>query len=519
MTHFDYIIIGGGTAGSVIAARLAEDPTCRVALLEAGPSDEGDPRILEARAWMGLLGSELDWDYVIEPQARGNSTIRHSRGKMLGGCSGHNSCIAFRPPDADLRRWEAQGAAGWGPAEMAHFYEKVRERVFIAEPPGTNSLNEAAVSAAQAVGLPRVAFANNGAFGPGAGIFKLNIKEGIRQSASVAYLHPLAELPNNLTILTGTQVYRIVLDEQNRAIGVDSSRGRIYADREVILCAGAFGSPQLLMLSGIGPAHQLADVGVRVCVDLPGVGANLMDHPEGVIVWESVRPIPEPISQYWEVGVFAHTGVDPADAELPDLMLHFGLMPFTWNTQPLGFPTAQHGFSLTPNVCRARSRGTVRLRTSHPNDVPRIDFQYFTDLEGYDEQVMVEGVKLARRMAAASPLRDWVARELAPGPEILDAAAISEYVRRTANTVYHPAGTCRMGAVDDPAVVVDPQLRVQGVENLRVADASIFPSLTTVNPAITVMMIGEKCAQQTKDDRLFPTFASDCGQCVASETE
>ena len=489
---YDTVIIGGGTAGAIVAARLAEERERRVALLEAGPSDEGDPRVLRARAWVDLLGTELDYDYVIEPQPRGNSTIRHSRGKVLGGCSSHNSCIAFRTPDADLRRWEAEGAAGWGPAAAARYFARVWEQVHIAQPPGANPLNEAVVEAAGQADIPRVTFANDGAFGPGAGVFQLNIKDGIRQSSSVAYLHPLEHLPPNLDVLTGTSVYRILLDQHNRAVGVETSRGRIDAGAEVILCAGAFNSPQLLLLSGIGPADHLQTVGVPVRVALPGVGENLMDHPEGVVVWETTRPIPEPISQYWEVGIFTHTGID--DNELPDLMLHFGLTPFTWNTLPLGYPSAEHGFSLTPNVCRARSRGTVRLGTGHPADVPRIDFRYFTDMEGYDERVMVAGVKVARRIAAQPALEPWVKRELAPGPGVQDDEAISEYVRRTANTVYHPSGTCKMGHPDDPMAVVDPQLRVIGVENLRVADASVFPSITTVNPMITVMMIGERCA-------------------------
>jgi choline dehydrogenase len=489
---YDYLIIGGGTAGAIVAARLAEDPDCRVALLEAGPRDEGDARVMVARAWIDLLGTELDYDYTIEPQPRGNSTIRHSRARVLGGCSSHNSCIAFRPPDADLAHWVTLGASGWGPAEMARHYEQVSARVFMAEPPGSNPLNEAAMGAAQAAGIPRVTFDNDGNFGPAVGLFQLNIKDGIRQSSSVAYLHPLAQLPANLTILTDTVVHRILLDGQNRAYGVETNGGEIRANAEVILCAGAFNSPQLLLLSGIGPADHLREVGIPVCVDLPGVGANLLDHPEGVVVWESTQPIPEPISQFWEVGIFAHTGID--DFPLPDLMLHFGLMPFTWNTVPLGYPDAEQGFSLTPNVCRARSRGTVRLRSDQPGDTPRIDFRYFTDPEGYDERVMVAGVKLARQIAQQSPLRPWIARELAPGPAVQDDADLSEYVRRTANTVYHPAGTCKMGAADDPLAVVDPQLRVRGVDGLRIADASIFPTLTTVNPAITVMMIGERCA-------------------------
>ncbi len=493
---YDYIVIGGGTAGAIVAARLAEDPAVAVALIEAGPSDEGNARVLQVSQWMALLGTELDYDYVIEPQPRGNSTIRHSRGRMLGGCSSHNSCIALRTPDADLRRWEQAGATGWGPTQTAPYFERLREKVFISEPPGHNSLNNALLEAATGAGLPRLTFANDGTFAAGAGVFPLNVKEGIRQSSSLAYLHPLSALPSNLHLLTETRVYRILVDEANRARGVETSAGTLFADAEVILCGGAFNSPQLLLLSGIGPAHHLRQVGVPVRVDLPGVGENLLDHPEGVVIWESPQPIPPWTSQGWEVGGFAFTGLD--DFELPDLMFHFGLMPFTWNTLPLGYPSAAHGFSITPNVCRARSAGSVRLRTAHPADVPRIDFCYFTDGEGYDERVLVEGVKLARRIAAQPALAPWIVRELAPGPDVVEDRAISRYVRSTANTVYHPVGTCKMGAAEDPKAVVDPQLRVRGVDGLRVADASIFPFIPTVNPAITVMMVGEKCAAMVK---------------------
>lgn len=490
--EYDYLIIGGGTAGAVIAARLAEDPSLRVALLEAGPRDEGNRRVLRLREWMALLGGDLDFDYRIEPQERGNSAIRHSRARVLGGCSSHNSCIAFRAPDGDLQRWVAEGATGWGPADSAPFFQWVFEKVHLEEIPDANPLNRAMVAAGVQAGLPQRRFATDGRFGEGVGFFQINVKEGIRQSSSVAYLHPLSALPANLHLLTDTTVSGILLDDDNRAFGVESSRGTLYAEREVILCAGAFDSPKLLLLSGIGPAAHLAEMDIPVRVDLPGVGEHLLDHPEGVVVWESTRPIPEPIVQLWEVGLFARTGIDPDP--LPDLMCHFGLMPFTWHTAPAGYPTAEWGFSLTPNVCRVRSEGTVRLRSADPAAPPRIDFRYFTDPDGYDERVMVEGVKLARRVAAQPALAEWIVRELAPGPAVQSAPEISAYVRSTANTVYHPAGTCRLGADSDPLAVVDPHLRVRGVAGLRVADASIFPSMTTVNPAITVFMIGERCA-------------------------
>jgi choline dehydrogenase-like flavoprotein len=486
----DYVVVGGGTAGAVVAARLAEQRSARVCLLEAGPSDEGDPRLLELRNWPCLLGSEFDYDYRIEPQARGNGRIRHSRGRVLGGCSSHNSAIAFRTPAVDLRAWEQRGAAGWGPEAMQEYFERVLERVGLETAPPDNACARAFVEAAQQAGFPLVPF-NTGDIREGVGWFQLNKRGPYRQSSSVAYLHPLARLPSTLRVLTETPALRLVLDEANRAVGVETPRGTVRARSEVIVCCGAFDSPRLLLLSGVGPAAELRALGIPVRVDLPGVGAHLIDHPEGIVLWESNRPVPEVSTQFWEAGLFVRT--DPA-LEWPDLMFHFGTVPFDLNTAPLGYPTAAQAFCLTPNVTRARSEGCVRLRSADPAAPPRIDFRYFTDPEGHDERVMLAGIHLARRLAEQPALRAWIQRELAPGLEVQGDAALSEYARRTSNTVYHPAGTCRMGAAGDGLAVVDPALRVRGVGRLRVADASIFPAMIGVNPCLTCMAIGEKCA-------------------------
>jgi choline oxidase len=489
-SEFDYLIIGGGTAGAVVAARLAELEVGNICLLEAGPADDGDPRVLEVRNWPHLLGSELDFDYRIEPQARGNSAIRHSRGRVLGGCSSHNSAIAFRAPDADLRTWERRGAAGWGPDGTRLYYDRVFERVHVETAPPDNACAAAFVEAARQAGFPLVRF-DTGDIREGVGWFQLTKRGALRQSSSVAYLHPLSRLPTSLTLLTEVPSHRIMFDEDGNAIGAETAQGKILAGREVILCCGVFDSPKLLLLSGIGPANHLRQVGIPVRVDLAGVGEHLMDHPEGVVMWESARPVPEVSTQFWEAGLFVRTD---STLESPDLMYHFGTVPFDMNTAPLGYPTAQNAFSITPNVTRPRSEGIFRLRSADPAAPPRLDFRYFTDPEGHDERVLLAGIKLARRIAEQPALHRWIKRELAPGPDVQDDAALSEYARRTANTVYHPAGTCRMGAADDPDAVVDPQLRVRGVGQLRVADASIFPAMIGVNPAITCMMIGEKCA-------------------------
>jgi choline oxidase len=488
--EYDYVVVGGGTAGAVVAARLAEERSVQVCLLEAGPPDEGDARVLELRNWPNLLGTELDYDYSIEPQERGNNRIRHSRGRLLGGCSSHNSAIAFPAPAVDLQTWEERGATGWGPSGMRPYLDRILARVHLEQAPSTNACAAAFVEAAQQAGFPRVAF-TTGDVREGVGWFQLNKRGPYRQSSSVVWLHPLDQLPHNLTVLTNTLTWRLILDDQGKAVAAETSRGTIRARREIITCCGAFDSPKLLLLSGIGPAEQLRQLGIPVRIELPGVGAHLLDHPEGIVLWEAARPVPEISTQFWEAGLFVRT---ESALEWPDLMYHFGTVPFDLNTAPLGYPTAANAFCLTPNVTRARSEGVVQLRSADPRVPPRIDFRYFTDPEGHDERVLLAGVKLARRLADQPALRSWIRRELAPGPEIQDDAALSEYARRTANTVYHPAGTCRMGGADDPRAVVDPALRVRGVEGLRVADASIFPTMIGVNPCLTCMMIGEKCA-------------------------
>lgn len=489
-TSYDYLIVGGGTAGSVVAARLAEKREMSVCLIESGPTDAGNQEVLSLQNWPNLLGTALDYDYRIEEQARGNSLIRHSRGRVLGGCSSHNSCIAFRASRHDMDSWEALGCKGWGADETQACFDRVFAQVSIEKSPTINPLSQAFLEAAQQAGFDRLTF-NAGELHAGAGVFHLNARNGLRQSSAQAYIHPLLPSAPNLTVLTNTTAHRIVLDEYNVAYAVETENAILKARREIVLCCGTFDTPKLLLLSGIGPERHLHEMGVPIRVVLAGVGEHLLDHPEGVIIWETNQPVPDETTQYWEVGLFST--LLPA-SPLPDVMMHFGVVPFDWNTVPAGYPTARYGFSMTPNVPRAKSEGVVRLRSSNPRDAPRIDFRYFTDPEGYDEQILLAGMKLARRIAEQPALRQWIKRELAPGSQVQDEQELSEYARRTSNTVYHPAGTCRMGASDDPLTVVDPELRVKGVERLRVADASIFPTMISVNPCITCMMIGEKCA-------------------------
>ena len=499
---FDYVVAGGGTAGCVLAARLSEDPDVTVCLLEAGPSDVGDDAILVLSEWMHLLDSGYDWDYPVEPQERGNSFMRHARAKVLGGCSSHNSCIAFHPPAQTLDDWVEMGAAGWGAADVLPLVSRLTETVLLRDVPPDDPCGTAVLEAAALAGLPTVAFNRGETVRNGAGWFQINGSEdGIRNSTSKAFLHPILGTRKNLEVRTDSWVSEILFDDALRATGVRYQRpdltgyDTVSARREVIVTAGAIDTPKLLMLSGIGPTAHLREMGIDVRVDSPGVGANLDDHVEGLVFWEASQPMVTTSTQWWEIGLF--TTIDEGVTQ-PDLMMHYGSVPFDMNTLRHGYPTTDNGFCLTPNVTQGHSRGTVRLRSRDFRDRAKVDPRYFTDPDGYDDRIMLAGVKLARTIAEQTPLAPWVARELAPGPDAVTDDELLDYIHRCHNTVYHPAATARMGSVADPMAVLDPQLRVKGVTGLRVVDASAMPKLPAVNPNITVMTMAEKCADLIK---------------------
>ncbi|RZQ63062.1 GMC family oxidoreductase [Amycolatopsis suaedae] len=511
--EFDYVVVGGGTAGSVVAARLSENPDVTVCLLEAGPSDVDDPAILELNRWMALLESGYDWDYLVEPQESGNSFLRHARAKVLGGCSSHNSCIAFWAPAEDLDEWAAMGLPGWSAADVFPLYQRLETNdgegdhhgrsgpVTIRSVPPRDPAGVALLEACEQAGIPRVQFNSGKTVTHGANWFQINAREdGVRSSASVSYLHPIMGSRPNLEIRTGVRAKRMTF-EGTRCTGVEVQTEdllhstQIRARREVVLSAGAIDSPKLLMLSGIGPAEHLREVGVDVLVDSPGVGANLQDHPEGLIQWEAAKPMVTDSTQWWEIGIFTTTeeGLDR-----PDLMFHYGSVPFDLNTLRHGYPTTENGFCLTPNVTRSRSTGTVRLRTRDFRDKPKVDPRYFTD--PHDMRVMTYGIRLAREIVAQEAMKEWAGAELAPGPDARSDDEIADYLRKTHNTVYHPSCTVRMGADGDPMAPLDARLRVRGVQGLRVADGSAMPFLVAVNPCITTMAIGEKCADMLAED-------------------
>lgn len=512
--EFDYIIVGGGSAGCVLAARLSENPSVTVCLIEAGPSDVDDPKILTLERWPQLIGSGYDWDYPIEPQAHGNSFLRHSRARVLGGCSSHNSCIAFWTPREDLDEWAAIGCSGWSADDCWPLITRLENNdgpgdhhgragpVTLRQIPPHDPCGVAVLAAAAAVGLPTVRFNEGATVTEGAGFFQINADEhNTRSSSSRGYLHPIMGRRRNLVVRTDSWVKQVKFDTTKRATGVDYLQACRYATaharREVILSAGAIDTPKLLMLSGIGPAQHLRDVGIDVLADSPGVGSNLDDHVEGLVMWEASRPMVTRSTQWWEIGLFTRTA---PGLDRPDLMMHYGSVPFDMNTVRWGYPTTSNGFCLTPNVTRGKSRGTIRLRSRDFRDRAKVDPRYFTDAGGHDIAVMLAGITLARGIAAQPALRGWIERELAPGPDAVTDDELIDYISKTHNTVYHPAGTARMGAADDPAAVLDARLRVNGVAGLRVADASVMPLLPAVNPNITVMMIGEKAADLVTQD-------------------
>ncbi|MFG2310639.1 GMC family oxidoreductase [Streptomyces sp. NPDC048566] len=496
---YDYVVIGGGTAGSVIASRLTENPDVTVAVIEGGPSDVGRDDVLTLRRWMGLLGGELDYDYPTTEQPRGNSHIRHSRARVLGGCSSHNTLIAFKPLPSDWDEWEAAGAEGWGAVPMEAYYARLLNNIVPVDEKDRNAIARDFVDAAQsALGVPRVEGFNAKPFTEGVGFFDLayHPEDNKRSSASVAYLHPVMDDRPNLTLLLETWAYKLELDG-TRVTGVrvrakDGEDVLVSARNEVLLCAGAVDSPRLLLHSGIGPAGDLAELDIPVVHDLPGVGENLLDHPESVIVWETNGPIPENSAMDSDAGLFVRR--DPEQPG-PDLMFHFYQIPFTDNPERLGYERPEHGVSMTPNIPKPHSRGRLYLTSADPSVKPALDFRYFTDEDDYDGRTLVDGIKIAREIARSEPLAGWLKREVCPGPDVTDDEELSAYARQVAHTVYHPAGTCRMGAIDDEQAVVAPDLKIRGLDGIRVADASVFPTMPAVNPMIGVLMVGEKCAE------------------------
>jgi len=492
----DYVVVGGGTAGCVLAARLSSEPGTRVVLLEAGeasgPAEMAYPDPLAA---FGLWGSSVDWAYSTTAQA-GTEDAVHAwpRGKVLGGSSAINGMVHHRGHPDSYDAWEKQGATDWNHHALLPFFrrsERAEGRdpqvrgtdgpMHIGASPAPSPLAEATFRAAVEAGHTPLDD-GNGRVSEGVSWRETNVAEGRRQSAAEAYLRPVLTRPN-LTVITGAYVHRLVL-EDGRCRGAEYSVAgevrTVLAARETVLAAGTIGSPHLLMLSGIGPVDDLWDVGVELVADLPGVGGNLHDHVTSYVVHGSDRQPPSGPSA--EAQVLARS----SDGVAPDLLLLFAqaaLRP-RWTGADPG------GYSILFSLMDPYSRGTLRLQSPDPTVSPLIDPAYLSDDRDLDR--LLVGLRLARELGGTKALAPWRTVETFPGADVQDDESCRAYLRSTASTYFHPVGTCRIGT--DELAVVDPQLRVRSIEGLRVADASVMPSIVSAPTNATVLAIAERAA-------------------------
>lgn len=506
----DYIIVGAGSAGCVLANRLTENPDLTVLLLEAGgPDDHPDIRI-PAR-WWNLMGTSVDWCYQTEPQAQlYNRTLTWNRGKVLGGSSSINALVYIRGHRWDYDRWAELGGEGWRYEEVLPYFKQAENQVRganayhgiggplnVADIPAGSPVADRFLEAGQEWGLP-LNDDFNGAEQEGVGWYQVTQKDGERHSAVDAYLRP-ALVRQNLRVETGAQVTRILF-EGTRAIGVEYVQAdrsyKAYADQEILLCGGAINSPQLLLLSGIGPASHLQQFDVPVVVDLPGVGQNLQDHPKVDCLFTSSPSIKGDFSlngaaydRYRHdrsgllsvvrspVGAFAKTR---PDLNIPDMQYYCAQAAVE----------DAHDFAIVASLLRPASKGRLTLRSANPFDYPAIQPDYLADEA--DLRVLVNSVKFARELAATRAYAGFVAGYLSPGSDVRTDAELRSWVRESLGTTWHYAGTCKMGT--DSLAVVDPHLRVYGVERLRVVDASMMPEVIGGNTNAAVIMIAEKAS-------------------------
>lgn len=499
---YDYVVIGGGTAGCIVAARLSEDASTRVLLIEAGPSDEHEERAGSIRRWAEMLEGEYDLDYRSIPQERGNSHIRQARIRILGGCSTANTMITWRPLRGDLDEWAALGVEGWDYETVSPHYDRLRTGIVpVADADRNPYVRDAVQAASAALSLPLRTTWNDTEFIQGAGFFEIGYdpKTNLRSSTSRAYLHSV-DRPN-LRLRLETLVERLVI-ENGRAVAArvrtpDGELREVRARRELIVCCGAIDTPALLMRSGIGPREVLEAAGVPALVDAPGVGENLQDHAEGLIVWEARGDRADVCATGWDAGYV--TTVDAASTT-PDVSTHIPLTSWTVHAERFGAEIPQNNIAFAPNVAKPRSRGRVWITSPSADDAPSIDYRSFTDSEGHDERMLVAGVRMARQVAQQEPLASHIVREVFPGDDIQTDEELSAVLRATHQTVYHVSCTCRMGGDDDPLAVLDSRLRVRGVAGLRIVDASVFPTLSALNPVGLIMTVAERAADMIRAD-------------------
>ena len=525
---FDYIIVGAGSAGCVLANRLSADPAVTVAIVEAGPSDQGLLARLLVNIPAGVfrtIGSpRYNWLYAYEADpAIGGQPIFCPRGRILGGSSAINGMIYIRGHRRDYDGWAAQGADGWSYQDVLPYFRRSENRacgpdtfhgaggeldVVVQRDP--HPINEALIAAAGELQFQRTSDFN-GAEQDGFGYWDVTQRNGERLSSSRAFLQPVMGRPN-LTVVTDALTHRVLI-EGGRATGIEIVRGgqtqALSAGREVIVAAGAVNSPQLLMLSGVGPAQELRRHGIAVLCDLPGVGENLQDHQDVMLCYSSPhhtlyglswRALPWMLASpfkylFQRKGPWTTNTVESGGfvrsrpgLEQPDLQIILGPEYMNQNRSiPRG-----HGFSIHVSLLQPKSRGRLTLASADPSDKPRLQANFLSDPGGEDLEGLVRGVRLVRRLVQAPAMAGYRGEEVSPGAAVETDDDIRRFVRSTLGTTFHPAGTCKMGR--DRLSVVDPQLRVHGVKGLRVADASVMPTVVSGNTNAPVIMIAEKAA-------------------------
>jgi choline dehydrogenase len=522
---YDYVIVGAGSAGCVLASRLTENPDVQVLVLEAGPPDDASEIRIPAAVSM-LFKTTYDWDYQTVPQQRAaDRSIYWPRGRVLGGSSSINAMIYIRGSRYDYDTWrEEYGCAGWGYTDLLPYFLRAENNsrgesayhgasgpLSVQDLRYKSALTGAFVAAAQACGQD----ANddfNGQRQDGVGYYQVTQQGGRRWSAADAYLHPAASRPN-LTILTDALVTSIEI-EGGRALGVrylqHGEEVFARAEAEVILAGGAIGTPQLLMLSGVGPADDLRGLDIPVMADSAGVGANLSDHPVVTAMWSTPKSRglweksgPRNLAR-WQLthsgpmatNVAEAGGFSRTDPSLPAPDIQWHVLPVPYQNFGLTDP-AIRALSVLITLVSVGSRGRIRLRSSDPRHKPAIDPAYLSDMGDLDP--ILRGIEMAREFAAAKPMAKVCKSELAPGPDIRTEGDLIEWIRREITTIYHPVGTCAMGG-DSPLVaskltsVVDTDLRVRGIERLRIVDASVMPTVPRGNTNAPTIAIAERAA-------------------------
>ncbi len=520
--RFDYVIIGSGSAGGVLAARLSEDPHVNVLLVEAGAAGRSISIDMPAMLFINAKRAKYNWKFetVPQPELLGRQ-LYQPRGKTLGGSSAINAMVYMRGHAEDFNRWAELGAEGWDYPGVLPYFKRSETFVDGGNPTyrGTTGpihtqrtkiwapVQDAFMAAAAERGYP-MSDDPNGVQQEGFSQFDINVDHGVRASTAQAYLGPAARRPN-LKIVADTLCVRLAM-EGTRAVGVDlATRGKAWtvgADREVILSAGAAKSPQILMLSGIGPSQHLATQGIRTLIDLPGVGSNLQDHVEVHLRWLAKQPVtynrfvrPDRAAvagTRWltsKEGICTTNGFEcgamlrsSESVDSPDLLIHY--YPVQANDwRPV---IGTYGFSMGLNLERCLSRGTMRLSSADPKDPLLIDPRYLT--EPQDLEQLIKFVAFGRDLVATRAYDEVRGAELAPGPQIKDRAAVVQWIRETMVSAHHLSGTCRMGS--DADAVVSPDGKVRGADGLRVVDASLMPIITNANLNAPTMMLAERMA-------------------------